>query len=221
MLFFVNASDTRYGTYMQECHNAFSKGHDDYPETISDAHMILEEYQNPHRSGYSRGGSQSGFHFTQNRNGEREFHCYNCGRKNECISTNCTHVKREDGTPTRDELRRRNREQETGENHVMDSEVISGDETSDYNSVGDDTSSEDEIDDVTVNGPTDDEEIDDDLDDDDYVYSFNQYGRGTRGTGGCGGSERKRRTCIQPTIKRDNHRYMDPIGQLFNGEHFQ
>ena len=29
---------------------------------------------------------------------------------------------------------------------------------------------------MTVDGPTDDEEIDDDLDDDDYVYSFNMVG---------------------------------------------
>ena len=141
-------------------------------------------------------------------------------------------------------MRRRNREQETGESHVMDSEVMSSDGISEYNSIASNTSSDDEettrdvdsIHDETDVESVDEEEINDEVDNDDYVYSFNMLGKQTesvviedlKGKDGQVFNQGSRGTIIDTWILLDscstvnifsNHRFLQNIRTVYKELH--
>ena len=45
MVFFMNSNENKYAVvYKQDCHTAMSKGRDEYPVTVIEAHTELEDY---------------------------------------------------------------------------------------------------------------------------------------------------------------------------------
>jgi hypothetical protein len=121
MLFIMNSSETKYGLYKQECHNAMIEGTDKYPTTITKAHTVLSNYKcntNLYQA-KSKSPSYRSHQFVQEaatgsqdtddtgrrlkKNLDGTYKCFNCDRMNKCTSFNCTEVKCEDGSPTKAE----------------------------------------------------------------------------------------------------------------------
>ena len=45
IIFFDNSNDNKYAIYKQECRNAMTKGRDEYPTTVIEAHTALEDFR--------------------------------------------------------------------------------------------------------------------------------------------------------------------------------
>lgn len=128
MIFFMNASESKYAAYKQECHNAYSKGRDEYPRTVGEAHTAMEDYRfNPkiYQAKNNDKKQVTHHHFAQagrggdNNKGRGPYQCYRCGRWNKCISTNCKETHREDGTAIDNEKPDSGSGTEQGESHLM------------------------------------------------------------------------------------------------------
>ena len=60
IIFFDNSNDNKYAIYKQECRNAMTKGRDEYPTTVIEAHTALEDFRFNPKHYQMRGSSNKG-----------------------------------------------------------------------------------------------------------------------------------------------------------------
>ena len=162
-IFFMNASEGRYAAYKQECHNAYSKNRSEYPQTVDEAYTAMEAYkfnvniyqakgqapskQMSHHNMFLTQGATETEEQTNTSKKKGKYQCYNCGRWDKCISTNCQETRREDGSLTRAEYKRHKQ----GNNNEEETEMVN-------------------IDEATVE-----ESYKDELTEDDYNFSYDDF----------------------------------------------